>query len=179
MLFDENIDLDNKDLDEEMTVSLDDIAEDEEETLAPEEKEIDLKKLFETGSKGEYFLNDRESIKDPLSFNSIRLGIASPEAIKKWSHGEVKKPETINYRTLKPERDGLFCARIFGPTKDYECNCGKYKRMKHRGIVCEKCGVEVISSKVRRERLGHIELAFPRGSAMFLKSRTRTYGEQL
>jgi DNA-directed RNA polymerase subunit beta' len=99
--------------------------------------------------------------KYPTNFNSIRLKLASPEKIRAWSYGEVKKPETINYRTFKPERDGLFCAKIFGPTKDYECNCGKYKRMKHRGIVCEKCGVEVIQSKVRRERLGHIELASP------------------
>jgi DNA-directed RNA polymerase subunit beta' len=102
-----------------------------------------------------------EKPKDPLSFSAIRISLASPEKIREWSHGEVKKPETINYRTFKPERDGLFCAKIFGPVKDYECNCGKYKRMKHRGIVCEKCGVEVIQSKVRRERLGHISLATP------------------
>ena len=95
---------------------------------------------------------------------------ASPEKILEWSHGEVKKPETINYRTFKPERDGLFCAKIFGPVKDYECNCGKYKRMKHRGVVCEKCGVEVIQSKVRRERLGHIALAAPVAHIWFLKS---------
>ena len=91
-----------------------------------------------------------EKPKDPLHFSGIRISIASPEQIRKWSHGEVKKPETLNYRTFKPERDGLFCAKIFGPIKDYECNCGKYKRMKHRGIVCEKCGVEVIQSKVRQ-----------------------------
>ena len=103
-----------------------------------------------------------EKPKDPLSFSAIRISLASPEKIREWSHGEVKKPETINYRTFKPERDGLFCAKIFGPVKDYECNCGKYKRMKHRGVVCEKCGVEVIQSKVRRERLGHITLATPR-----------------
>ena len=108
--------------------------------------------------------------KDPLSFNSIQLSLASPEKIRERSFGEVKKPETINYRTFKPERDGLFCAKIFGPTKDYECNCGKYKRMKHRGIVCEKCGVEVIPSKVRRERLGHIDLACPVAHIWFLKS---------
>ena len=95
-----------------------------------------------------------EKPKDPLAFNAIRISLASPEKIREWSHGEVKKPETINYRTFKPERDGLFCAKIFGPVKDYECNCGKYKRMKHRGVVCEKCGVEVIQSKVRRERHG-------------------------
>lgn len=100
----------------------------------------------------------------------IRIKIASPEKIREWSFGEVKKPETINYRTFKPERDGLFCAKIFGPVKDYECNCGKYKRMKHRGIVCEKCGVEVIASKVRRERMGHIELAAPVAHIWFVKS---------
>ncbi len=111
-----------------------------------------------------------EKPKDPLSFNSIRISLASPEKIRSWSHGEVKKPETINYRTFKPERDGLFCAKIFGPTKDYECNCGKYRRMKHRGVVCEKCGVEVIHSRVRRERLGHIELASPVAHIWFLKS---------
>jgi len=111
-----------------------------------------------------------ERPKDPLNFNSIRLSISSPEKIRERSFGEVKKPETINYRTFKPERDGLFCAKIFGPTKDYECNCGKYKRMKHRGIVCEKCGVEVIPSKVRRERLGHIDLACPVAHIWFLKS---------
>ena len=92
-------------------------------------------------------------------FDSIRIGLASPEMIRAWSFGEVKKPETINYRTFKPERDGLFCAKIFGPVKDYECLCGKYKRLKHRGVICEKCGVEVALSKVRRERMGHIELA--------------------
>jgi len=111
-----------------------------------------------------------EKPKDPLSFNAIRISLASPEKIREWSHGEVKKPETINYRTFKPEREGLFCAKIFGPVKDYECNCGKYKRMKHRGIVCEKCGVEVIPSKVRRDRLGHISLATPVAHIWFLKS---------
>ena len=111
-----------------------------------------------------------EKPKDPVHFSGIRISIASPEQIRKWSHGEVKKPETLNYRTFKPERDGLFCAKIFGPIKDYECNCGKYKRMKHRGIVCEKCGVEVIQSKVRRERMGHIELASPVAHIWFLKS---------
>ena len=102
-------------------------------------------------------------------FDAIRIGLASPEKIRSWSYGEVKKPETINYRSFKPERDGLFCAKIFGPTKDWECNCGKYKRMKHRGIVCDKCGVEVIQSKVRRERMGHIELAAPVAHIWFLK----------
>ncbi len=111
-----------------------------------------------------------EKPKNPLSFNAIKVSLASPEKIRSWSHGEVKKPETINYRTFKPERDGLFCAKIFGPTKDYECNCGKYKRMRHRGVVCEKCGVEVIQSKVRRERMGHIELATAVVHIWFLKS---------
>ncbi|WP_029893967.1 DNA-directed RNA polymerase subunit beta' [Desulfohalovibrio reitneri] len=101
---------------------------------------------------------------------AIKISLAAPEKIREWSYGEVKKPETINYRTFKPERDGLFCAKIFGPVKDYECNCGKYKRMKHRGIVCEKCGVEVIASKVRRERMGHIELAAPVAHIWFLKT---------
>ena len=103
------------------------------------------------------------------NLNGIQISMASPETIREWSYGEVKKPETINYRTFKPERDGLFCAKIFGPVKDYECNCGKYKRMKHRGIVCEKCGVEVIASKVRRERMAHIELAAPVAHIWFLK----------
>ena len=103
-------------------------------------------------------------------FDAIKIGVASPEKIRSWSFGEVKKPETINYRTFKPERDGLFCARIFGPIKDYECLCGKYKRLKHRGVICEKCGVEVTLSKVRRERMGHIELASPVAHIWFLKS---------
>lgn len=108
--------------------------------------------------------------KDPLSYTAVSISLASPEKIREWSYGEIKKPETINYRTFKPERDGLFCAKIFGPTKDYECNCGKYKRMKHRGVVCEKCGVEVIQSRVRRERMGHIELASPVAHIWFLRS---------
>jgi DNA-directed RNA polymerase subunit beta' len=103
-------------------------------------------------------------------FDAIKIGLASPEKIRSWSYGEVKKPETINYRTYKPERDGLFCAKIFGPVKDYECLCGKYKRLKHRGVICEKCGVEVTLSKVRRERMGHIELASPVAHIWFLKS---------
>jgi len=103
-------------------------------------------------------------------FDNIRIGLASPDMIRSWSFGEVKKPETINYRTFKPERDGLFCARIFGPVKDYECLCGKYKRLKHRGVICEKCGVEVTLTKVRRERMGHIELASPVAHIWFLKS---------
>ena len=105
-----------------------------------------------------------------MTFDQIKIQIASPEQIRSWSYGEIKKPETINYRTFKPERDGLFCARIFGPIKDYECLCGKYKRMKFRGIICEKCGVEVTLAKVRRERMGHIELASPVAHIWFLKS---------
>ncbi len=104
------------------------------------------------------------------SFDAIRIGLASPEMIRSWSFGEVKKPETINYRTFKPERDGLFCAKIFGPIKDYECLCGKYKRLKHRGVVCEKCGVEVTQTKVRRDRMAHIELASPVAHIWLLKS---------
>src|SRR3974390_1980076 len=120
-----------------------------------------------------------EKPKDPLSFSAIRISLASPDKTREWAHGEVKKPETINYRTFKPERDGLFCAKIFGPVKDYECNCGKYKRMKHRGVVCEKCGVEVIQSKVRRERLGHINLATPVAHIWFLKSLPSRIGNLL
>ena len=110
-----------------------------------------------------------EKPRDAVSFDAMRIRIASPEKIRSWSYGEVKKPETINYRSFKPEKDGLFCAKIFGPTKDWQCNCGKYKQMKHRGIVCDKCGVEVIQSKVRRERMGHIELAAPVAHIWFLK----------
>src|SRR5665213_432075 len=106
----------------------------------------------------------------PLAFDQIQIAIASPEKILSWSFGEIKKPETINYRTFKPERDGLFCARIFGPIKDYECLCGKYKRMKYKGVICEKCGVEVTLSRVRRERMGHISLAAPVAHIWFLKS---------
>jgi DNA-directed RNA polymerase subunit beta' len=102
-------------------------------------------------------------------FNAIRISLASPEQIRSWSYGEVTKPETINYRTLKPEKDGLFCERIFGPTKDWECYCGKYKRVRFKGIVCDKCGVEVARSKVRRERMGHIELASPVSHIWYFK----------
>ena len=109
-------------------------------------------------------------ISDSQNFNSIKISLASPEKIKSWTYGEIKKPETINYRTFRPEKDGLFCARIFGPIKDYECLCGKYKRMKFRGIICEKCGVEVTKSNVRRERMGHINLATPVAHIWFLKS---------
>ena len=118
----------------------------------------------------EELFNFFQKPKAPTKFKAVKISLASPEKILDWSHGEVKKPETINYRTFKPERDGLFCAKIFGPVKDFECNCGKYKRMKHRGVVCEKCGVEVIQSKVRRERLGHIKLAAPVAHIWFLKS---------
>ncbi|WP_443019313.1 hypothetical protein [Sphingomonas sp. 22R3R2A-7] len=119
-------------------------------------------------------MNEMTPFANPVAktetFDQIQIGIASPDKIRSWSFGEIKKPETINYRTFKPERDGLFCARIFGPIKDYECLCGKYKRMKYKGIVCEKCGVEVTVSKVRRERMGHIELAAPVAHIWFLKS---------
>jgi DNA-directed RNA polymerase subunit beta' len=124
-------------------------------------------------------LNFFDKPKDPLSFDSVRISLASPEMIREWSFGEVKKPETINYRTFRPERDGLFCARIFGPIKDYECLCGKYKRMKHRGVICEKCGVEVIQAKVRRERMGHIELANPVAHIWFLRSLPSRIGNLL
>ena len=103
------------------------------------------------------------------NFDKMKIGIASDEKIREWSHGEVKKPETINYRTLKPEKDGLFCERIFGPTKDWECHCGKYKRVRYKGIVCDRCGVEVTKSKVRRERMGHIELAAPVAHIWYFK----------
>jgi len=112
---------------------------------------------------------EERSLLDVSNFEKIRIGLASPEQIRQWSSGEVKKPETINYRTLKPEREGLFCEKIFGPTRDWECHCGKYKRVRYKGIVCDKCGVEVTRSKVRRERLGHIELAAPVSHIWYLK----------
>ncbi|HEU5162342.1 MAG TPA: DNA-directed RNA polymerase subunit beta', partial [Thermoanaerobaculia bacterium] len=112
-------------------------------------------------------------------FNSIKISLASPEKIRSWSYGEVTKPETINYRTFKPERDGLFCAKIFGPITDWECLCGKYKRMKHRGVICDKCGVEVTRSKVRRERMGHIELASPVSHVWFFKGLPSRIGHLL
>jgi len=117
-----------------------------------------------------HFLDLFKQITPDEHFDAIKIGLASPEKIRSWSFGEVKKPETINYRTFKPERDGLFCAKIFGPIKDYECLCGKYKRLKHRGVICEKCGVEVTQTKVRRERMGHIDLAAPCAHIWFLKS---------
>lgn len=103
------------------------------------------------------------------SFSAVSINVASPEVIRSWSHGEVKNPETINYRSFKPEKGGLFCERIFGPTRDWECNCGKYKRVKHKGIICDRCGVEVTQAKVRRERMGHIELAVPVSHIWFFK----------
>lgn len=103
-------------------------------------------------------------------FDSMRIGLASPDKIRQWSYGEVKKPETINYRTLKPERDGLFCERIFGPTRDWECHCGKYKRVRYKGTICDRCGVEVTRAKVRRERMGHIELAAPVSHICYFKA---------
>ena len=117
-----------------------------------------------------------QSVKD---FNAIKISIASPEKIRSWTHGEVTKAETINYRTFKPERDGLFCAKIFGPITDWECLCGKYKRMKHRGVICDKCGVEVTRSRVRRERMGHIELASPVSHVWFFKGLPSRIGHLL
>jgi DNA-directed RNA polymerase subunit beta' len=111
-----------------------------------------------------------EKLKSPMAYKAIKIALASPETIRGWSHGEVKKSETINYRTFKPERDGLFCARIFGPINSYECYCGKYKRMRHWGVICEKCGVEVTHSRVRRERMGHISLVSPVTHIWFVKS---------
>ena len=121
------------------------------------------------GTSSYGLLNSSIQSVDLGNFDAVKISIASPEKIRSWSYGEVTKPETVNYRTFKPERDGLFCARIFGPTKDYECLCGKYKRIKYKGIICEKCGVEVTSSKVRRERMGHIELATPVSHIWFFK----------
>ena len=112
---------------------------------------------------------DNNEIYQPIAFDNIQIGLASPEKIREWSHGEVKKPETINYRTLKPERDGLFCEKIFGPSKDWECTCGKYKKIRHKGVICDRCGVEVTKSSVRRERMGHIELAAPVSHIWYFK----------
>ena len=111
----------------------------------------------------------KEPTYQPISFDAIKIGLASPEKILEWSHGEVTKPETINYRTLKPEKDGLFCERIFGPMKDWECHCGKYKRIRYKGIVCDRCGVEVPKAKVRRERMGPIKLAAPVSHIWYFK----------
>ena len=128
---------------------------------------IELKLIMEKNLTKNF---ENQNIAQENNFNSIKITLASPEKIKSWSYGEIKKPETINYRTFRPEKDGLFCSRIFGPVKDYECLCGKYKRMKFRGIICEKCGVEVTKSNVRRERMGHIDLACPVAHIWFLKS---------
>jgi len=113
------------------------------------------------------------------AFDSVSIGIAAPDVIRSWSHGEVKNPETINYRTFKPEKGGLFCERIFGPVRDWECNCGKYKRIKHRGVICDRCGVEVTLARVRRERMGHIELAVPVSHIWFFKSMPSRVGLML
>ena len=110
-----------------------------------------------------------DNINKPVQFDSIKIGLASPDKILEWSHGEVKKPETINYRTLKPEKDGLFCERIFGPVKDWECHCGKYKKIRYKGVICDRCGVEVTKSSVRRERMGHIALAAPVSHIWYFK----------
>ena len=110
-----------------------------------------------------------ETTYQPMTFDAIKIGLASPEKIREWSHGEVLKPETINYRTLKPERDGLFCERIFGPSKDWECHCGKYKKIRYKGVVSDRCGVEVTKASVRRERMGHIELAAPVSHIWYFK----------
>src|SRR5579872_3452553 len=132
--------------------------------------EARLDRRRESGRMNQELMAVFQAGKEAPTFDRIKISLASPEQILRWSHGEIKKPETINYRTFKPERDGLFCARIFGPVKDYECLCGKYKRMKYKGIVCEKCGVEVTVQKVRRDRMGHIELASPVAHIWFLKS---------
>ena len=113
-------------------------------------------------------VNNNEAYQ-PMTFDAIRIGLASPEKILEWSRGEVKKPETINYRTLKPEKDGLFCERIFGPSKDWECHCGKYKKIRYKGVICDRCGVEVTKSNVRRERMGHIKLAAPVSHIWYFK----------
>src|SRR5262249_25302514 len=121
------------------------------------------------GKLGLSRLEEREQ-RRRASFNAIRIRLASPDVIRGWAPGEVTKPETINYRSFKPEKDGLFCERIFGPVKDWECNCGKYKRIRYRGVICDRCGVEVTQAKVRRERLGHIELAVPVSHIWFFKA---------
>ena len=139
--------------------------------LVKEIKSLALKYRVKLNMKKELTdLFKNSEVSEAQNFSSIKITLASPEKIKSWTYGEIKKPETINYRTFRPEKDGLFCARIFGPIKDYECLCGKYKRMKFRGIICEKCGVEVTKSNVRRERMGHINLATPVAHIWFLKS---------
>ena len=114
-------------------------------------------------------VNNNEAAYEPITFDAIKIGLASPEKILEWSRGEVTKPETINYRTLKPERDGLFCEKIFGPSKDWECHCGKYKKIRYKGVVCDRCGVEVTKASVRRERMGHIALAAPVSHIWYFK----------
>ena len=113
--------------------------------------------------------NNKEQTYQPMTFDAIKIGLASPEKILEWSKGEVTKPETINYRTLKPEKDGLFCEKIFGPSKDWECHCGKYKKIRYKGVVCDRCGVEVTKASVRRERMGHIALAAPVSHIWYFK----------
>ena len=133
-----------------------------------QETELQSPLSLSTGKLGLSRLDDRDQ-RRRAAFNSIRIKLASPDVIRSWSHGEVTKPETINYRSFKPEKDGLFCEKIFGPVKDWECNCGKYKRIRYRGVICDRCGVEVTQAKVRRERLGHIELAVPVSHIWFFK----------
>ena len=149
------------------------------ESEIPETFYVLTKELQSLALDVNVFAKNKEGVNEPIlikednrpsDFNAFQLLLASPEKIRSWSHGEVKKPETINYRTLKPERDGLFCAKIFGPVRDYECLCGKYKKMRYKGIVCEKCGVEVTSSKVRRSRMGHIELVTPVAHIWYVNS---------
>ena len=117
----------------------------------------------------------KETTGQSISFDAIKIGLASPEKIREWSRGEVKKPETINYRTLKPEKDGLFCEKIFGPSKDWECHCGKYKKIRYKGVVCDRCGVEITKASVRRERMGHIELAAPVSHIWYFKAVSYTH----
>ncbi len=119
---------------------------------------------------------NKEATNQPIEFDAIQIGLASPEKIREWSRGEVKKPETINYRTLKPEKDGLFCEKIFGPSKDWECHCGKYKKIRYKGVVCDRCGVEITKASVRRERMGHIELADSCISYLVLQGYPIPYG---
>ena len=125
-----------------------------------------------TSRKGKEYMAESTTSNEtyqPMTFDAIKIGLASPEKIREWSRGEVTKPETINYRTLKPEKDGLFCERIFGPSKDWECHCGKYKKIRYKGVVCDRCGVEVTKASVRRERMGHIELAAPVSHIWYFK----------
>ena len=134
---------------------------------------LTLTKLLMTKNrKGKEYMAETTNTNEtyqPMTFDAIKIGLASPEKIREWSRGEVTKPETINYRTLKPEKDGLFCERIFGPSKDWECHCGKYKKIRYKGVVCDRCGVEVTKASVRRERMGHIELAAPVSHIWYFK----------